>query len=94
MISHIGSLGPATPYQRPQTRTSVKNSTTAPESSPASGTLSLNRTSRTSGTYAPNSTDNLRRMIVNLFRDQGLSARIAANDTTIDFRELTPDQAR
>jgi hypothetical protein len=94
MISHIDSLGQATAYQRPQTNPSVKNTTSAPESSPASDTLSLTRPSRTPGTYAPNSTDTLRQMIVNLFREQGLSARVAADDTTIDFRELTPEQAR
>jgi len=94
MISHISATGPATAYQRPQTSPSVKNTTSAPKSSPASDTLSLTRTSRTPGTYAPNSTDTLRQMIVNLFREQGLSARVAADDTTIDFRELTPEQAR
>jgi len=94
MISHIGTPGPMTEYQRQQVGPSVKNTTPAPEASRTSDTLSLNRTSAASGTYAPNSTDNLRQMIVNLFKDQGLSARIAANDTTIDFRELTPEQAQ
>lgn len=96
MISNISSIDPVTAYQRQQTGSSVKNTTPAPETSPApaSDTLTLNRTAGASGTYAPDSTDSLRQLIVNLFREQGLSARIAANDTTIDFRELTPEQAQ
>ncbi len=96
MISHISATGPATAYQRQQTGPSVKNTTPSPETSPApaSDTLTLNRTAGTPGTYGPDSTDNLRQLIVNLFREQGLSARIATSDTTIDFRELTPEQAR
>lgn len=96
MISHIGSIGPVTAYHRHQTGPCVKNTTPAPDTSPApaSDTLSLNRTAAAPGTYAPDTTDRLRQMIVTLFREQGLSARIAVNDTTIDFQELTPAQAR
>lgn len=97
MISHIGAPGPVTAYQRQQTGPSVKNTTPPPETSPApaSDTLTLNRTAGTPGTYGQDSRDTLRQLIVNLFREQGLSARIATSDTTtIDFRELTPEQAR
>ena len=96
MISHIGSIGPVTAYQRHQTGPCAKKTTPAPETlpGPASDTLSLNRTAAAPGTYAPDSTDSLRQMIVTLFREQGLSARIAADDTTIDFQKLTPEQAQ
>jgi len=36
----------------------------------------------------------LREMIVNMLEGQGLTTRIAAGDTTIDFKEITPGQAR
>ena len=36
----------------------------------------------------------LREMIVNMLEGQGLSTRIAAGDTTVDFKEITPEQAR
>jgi hypothetical protein len=76
MISHISATGPATAYQRQQTGPSVKNTTPPPETSPApaSDTLTLNRTAGTPGTYGPDSTDNLRQLIVNLFREQDLIA--------------------
>jgi hypothetical protein len=94
MISQIGSTGPLTGFQKQPTDLSVKKSTTSPQNAPGPDTLSLNRTSGTAGTYAPDRSTSLRQMIVNLFREQGLSARIATGDTIVDFRELTPEQAK
>ncbi len=93
MISQIGSAGPLTGSQKQSTDLSVKKSTTGPANDPLSDTLSLNRTSAPAGTYAPDHAASLRQMIVNLFREQGLSARIATGDSIVDFRELTPEQA-
>ena len=36
----------------------------------------------------------LREMIVNVLAEQGITTRIAAGDTSIDFKELTPEQAQ
>lgn len=36
----------------------------------------------------------LREMIVNILEEQGITTRIAAGDTSIDFRDLTPEKAR
>ena len=94
MISHIGSAGPMTTNPPQPPGSSVKNTTPASKTAPDPDTLTLNRTVAAPGTYAPDSTANLRQMIVNLFKEQGLSARIAVNETTIDFQELTPGQAR
>ena len=33
-------------------------------------------------------------MIVNVLAEQGITTRIAAGDTSIDFKELTPEQAQ
>jgi len=94
MISHIGSAGPMTTNPPQPPGSSVKNTTPASKTAPDPDTLTLNRTVAVPGTYAPDSTANLRQMIVNLFKEQGMSARIAADDTTIDFQKLTPEQAQ
>jgi hypothetical protein len=94
MITHIGSVDPMTMYQKQGPDRSVKKTSPDPKEAPVQDTLSLNRSSAAPGTYAPNSTDNLRQMIVNLFKEQGLSARIATDDTTINFQNLTPEQAQ
>lgn len=94
MITQIGSVDSMAAYQKQGPDSSVKNTAPGPEKATALDTLSLNRPSAAPGTYAPNSTDNLRQMIVNLFKEQGLSARIATDDTTIDFQDLTPEQAQ
>ena len=94
MITQIGSVDTMAAYQKQGPESSVKNTSPDPKKTPVQDTLSLNRPSAAPGTYAPNSTDNLRQMIVNLFKEQGLSARIATDDTTIDFQNLTPEQAQ
>ena len=94
MITQIGSVGPVAAHQKQEPDRSVKNPSPAPKNAPARDTVSLNRPLASAGTYAPDSTDNLRQMIVNLFKEQGLSARIATDNTTIDFRNLTPEAAQ
>lgn len=36
----------------------------------------------------------LREMLVNILQDQGITTRIAAGDTSINFKDLTPEQAQ
>ncbi len=94
MIVHLGSAGLVTGFQKQPAALSVKKSTTGPKPAPTGDTLSLKQTSGPAGTYAPDRTASLRQMIVNLFKDQGLSARISTGDTFVDFQELTPEQAK
>ncbi len=94
MITQVGFVGPVNAYQKQHTESSVKNTAPDQKNAPVPDMISLNRPSAAPGTYAPGSTDNLRQMIVNLFKEQGLSARIATDDTTIDFQDLTPEAAR
>lgn len=65
-------------------------------------TVTLNQLSAETGTYGVNKTSghlasnftDLRQMIINTFKEQGLSTRIAAGDTSIDLKNITQDEAR
>jgi hypothetical protein len=94
MISHISAVGPLTAHQKPHTDSPVKNTTSGPKKAPASDTLTLNDPAATAGTYTRDQTASLRRLILDTFKEQGLSARIATSDTVIDFQDLTPEAAR
>jgi hypothetical protein len=94
MISHVGSTGPMTAYQKQHMDSSVKNSSPGPKKAPASDTLTLNEPAVPADTYTRDQAASLRQLILDTFKEQGLSARIATNDTFIDFRNLTPEAAR
>jgi hypothetical protein len=94
MLTHVGSAGSMTAYQKQHTDSSVKNSAPGPKKAPASDTLTLNEPAPAAAAYTRDQTASLRQLILDTFKEQGLSARIATNDTFIDFQDLTPEAAR
>jgi hypothetical protein len=94
MISQIGSGGPLTAYQKPHTDSSVKNTAPGPKTPQAPDTLTLTNPSAPSDPYSRDPAASLRQLILDTFKLQGMSARIATHDTIIDFQDLTPEAAR
>ncbi len=70
---------------------------------PAGDTVTLNQRqpppphaygiNQVSGRIEPDFAD-LRQLVVDTFKEQGLSTRIAAGDTMIDLNQITPEEAR
>jgi hypothetical protein len=94
MISHIGSAGPLAAFQKPHTDSSVKNTAPGPKAPQAPDTLTLTNPAAPSDTYSRDPAASLRQLILDTFKLQGVSARIATHETVIDFQDLTPEAAR
>jgi hypothetical protein len=94
MISNISTTGPMTANRHHNPDSPVKKTSPGPKKTPASDTLTLNEPAAATGTYIRDQAASLRRLILDTFKEQGLSARIASTDTTIDFRNLTPEEAQ
>jgi len=104
MINEVTTMNQHRLYQN-QESSPQKTKTAVPQeqkSSSSGDTVSLNQQPVETGTYGVNKTSgrvtsnfsDLRQLIVDTFKEQGLSTRLAAGDTVIDLKTMSPDEAR
>ncbi|GAB6145284.1 hypothetical protein [Desulfocicer niacini] len=104
MINDVTTLNQHKVYQNQESYPPKTKTVDNPEQKPSfSGdTLSLNNQPAETGTYSVNKTSgrvssnfsDVRQMIVNTFKEQGLSTQIAAGDTSIDLNNMTQAEAQ
>ena len=103
MINDVTAFNQRTLYQNQKVSSNASHAKPSDQKTSFSGdTVSLNQQPAETGTYGINKTSgrvtsnfsDVRQMIVNTFKDQGLSTRIAAGDTSIDFNNMTQAEAR
>jgi len=104
MINDVTTMNQHRLYQNQESSPSKTKMTETPEQKPSfSGdTVSLNNQPVETGTYNVSKTSrrvssnfsDVRQMIVNTFKEQGLSTQIAAGETSIDLNNMTQAEAQ
>ena len=103
MINDVTAFNQRTLYQNQKVSSNTTNAKPSDQKTSFSGDkLSLNQRPAETGTYGINKTSgrvtsnfsDVRQMILNTFKDQGLSTRIAAGDTSIDLNNITQAEAQ
>ena len=103
MINDVTAFNQRTAYQNQKLSSNTSKAKPSGQKTSFIGDkISLNQRPAETGTYGINKTSgrvtsnfsDLRQMIVNTFKEQGLSTRIAAGDTSIDLNNITQAEAQ